>query len=394
MVRCFKDRVKDIQYSLKHTYVIWWKEMVVWFKTPILGLSRAIMLPLMWMVIFGNAFGGSINHIPVAIVNEDLGSHGNSVIDALESTSTLRIAANTNHANALELFKGKQVNAIILISSDFSKKIESGQQAEIQVTVDQTSPMVANAVSSFVHTAVNALSKKMTLTYLNKVAPANANQILNPIEVKDNVLFGRGMGYLDFMAAGVIIQTIVFSALFSGGMGLMMDREFGTLKMLMMAPISKTAIILGKTLAGVTQTLISGFIALGIALILGIQIKTGFLGVVCVVLIMALTAFGFIGMSTAFAMRFSKMESLMVAMTTITMPLWFLSGALYPIESMPWWLKPLATVDPLTYAVDAMRSVMYRGIIWAAFAFDIFALLFFSVLMIFVGTSSFKRTIE
>lgn len=394
MVKCFKDSIQDIRHLLKHSYVIWWKEMRVWLKTPLIGLSRAFILPFTWMVIFGNAFGGNISYIPVAMVNEDLGQHGNDFINMLESTNTLSITTNTNYANALELFKAKKVNAVIFINQDFSKKIDEGKQANIQVTVDQTSTMVATSISSFVNTIVSAFSKKITLTYLNKIDPANANTILNPVEVTSNVLFGRGMSYLDFMAAGVIIQTLVFSALFSGGMTLMMDREFGTLKMLMMAPINKTSIILGKTLAGVTQALISGFIALGIAVLLGIKIKTGILGILCIILIMILTAFGFIGMSTAIAMRFTKMETLMVAMMTLTMPLWFLSGALYPLESMPWWLKPLSTINPLTYAVDAMRSVMYRGVIWAAFALDMLVLLFFSVLMILLGTTFFKRTIE
>jgi ABC-2 type transport system permease protein len=214
------------------------------------------------------------------------------------------------------------------------------------------------------------------------------------VVVEKNTLFGRGIEYLDFLAPGVVMMTILFSAFFTGGLNLIMDRQVGTLRMLMVAPISKEAIILGKTLAGVMQSITSGGVALGVAMLMGVEIKSGLMGLFLVFFLMFVSGFGFIGISLIFGSRITYIEQFMVVMMVFIMPMWFLSGGLYPVESMPEWMRFLALINPMTYATEAMRAVMLRGIIWESFARDVIILLGFAISMMVAGSLSFKRTIE
>jgi ABC-2 type transport system permease protein len=368
---------------LRGIWVVWKKEMLVWAKNPLFALVRSLIFPLLWIIIFGYAFGGDIEEIPVAIVQEDFSPLATDYVSALQKEGVLQLTTTTNYATAVKLFKEKKVYAIIYLPPDFGESLKKGRKVEVLFSLDETSPQISGVALTYITTATSSFSKDIRIN--------GANQLVN---LNKNTLFGRGIEYLDFLAPGVIMMTIVFSAMFSGGLGLVVDREFGTLRMLMAAPISKTSIIIGKTAVGVTQSLFSGIFALLVAILIGVKIKGGEVGFLLIILLMLIAAFGFIGMSIAIGTRIRKIEHLMLSMQLIIIPMWFLSGGLYPLESMPSWMRPLAIIDPLTYATDAMRTVMLRGAIWEAIIRDIAIMVAFAVLMLIVGSLSFKRTIE
>ncbi len=374
---------------LGDTYIIWEKEMQIWAKTPIMSLGRAFMMPILWLVIFGNVFGGTVSNVPIALVMEDNGHYAQVFSESLSEGSILRVTANTNYQHALDLLENRKVTAIVFIPPGFSGSIAQGNPAQVKVSIDSTTPLLSGAISSGLARGQQKFANQILLETSNLAVPTAPT-----LDIQQNILFGRGMRYIDFMAAGVVVQVMVFSALFAGGMGIILDREIGTLKMLMAAPIDKMAIVLGKISAGATQAVFSGAIALGIAVAIGVQIKTGLVGIALVFVMLTLVAFGFIGMTVALAARIRTLESFMMAVQTIVMPVWFLSGSLYPIETIPDWLRPIALMNPLTYATDAVRSLMLRGVIWSTLAFDFGVMIVFSLLMVFIGTRMFKRTLE
>jgi len=377
---------------LQEVMVIFKKEMRVWIKNPMVPIVRALVFPLMWIVIFGTAFGGTLNHLPVALVQEDFSSQAQEFVSTLNSRDVLDVTTTTNYAAANKMLINKEVYGVIFIPPDFGEKLSSGKDTGIQLSVDETSPQISNRLISFVYGAASSYSKKIAVSRLDEMGVDP--KVISAVSVKKNTLFGRGSSYLDFLAPGVIAMTILFSAIFSGGLGLIMDREFGTLKMLMVAPISRDSIILGKTFAGVMQSITTGIVALIVAMLMGVTIKTGAIGFALLILLMFLIGFGFIGMSTAIGTRITQLEQFMVVMQIFIMPMWFLSGGLYPVESMPDWMRLIASVNPMTYATDAMRLVMIRGIVWPSLVLDFAVLIGFSVLMFIAGTLSFKRVIR
>ena len=126
---------------------------------------------------------------------------------------------------------------------------------------------------------------------------------------------------------------------------------------------------------------------------MGVHLKSGVPGFFMIILLMFIAGFGFIGMSTAIGTRITELEQLMVMMMVIIMPMWFLSGGLYPLESMPDWMRPLAIVNPMTYATDAARAIMIRGIIWETLALDLAIISTFALAMFLIGSYSFKKTL-
>jgi ABC-2 type transport system permease protein len=377
---------------LREVYVIFKKEMLVWIKNPMVPIVRALVFPLMWIVIFGTAFGGTVQHIPVALVQEDFSEKAGEFVSMLNSQEVLRITPPTNYVDANKMLVEGKVYGVIFIPPDFSRNLQEGKKAEVQLTIDETAPQVSNTLLSYVTETARRYSDKIALAEVKGVGVSP--DVINAVPVERNTLFGRGIEYLDFLAPGVVMMTIVFSAMFSGGLGVIVDREFGTLRMLMAAPISRNSIILGKVFSGVIQSIASGVVALIVAVLMGVQLKTGALGFVMVVVLMFLAGFGFIGMSTAIGSRIVHLEHFMVVMQIIIMPMWFLSGGLYPLESMPWWMRPIAQINPLTYATEATRDVMIRGIVWKTLGLDLAILVGFSISMFVLGSLSFKRTIE
>ncbi len=363
---------------VRDTLTITRKEMLLFVKQPVFGIMRSVLFPIIWIVFFAYGFGGTLRAIPVAVVNEAGGAFSQQLVDAISIGGTFDIHF-LPYYKALEEFQSSKVSAVINIPADFDSGVKSGS-AKAYLIMDSTNPTLSAAVLSKVQTSVQGVS--------------TAISIVHPASLDTEVFYGREIRYLDFLAPGIIMQTIVFSAMFSGGISLLMDREFGTLKLLMLAPISRSSIILGKTLGGVIEALVSGFMTLLIIIVLGVKIKYNLLFFFVLPLIMTLLAFAFIGLSTLLATKLRRLEQFVLVMQITILPLWFVSGAIYPIYSMPDWMKAIATVNPLTYAVDGIRSVMIKGNLLAPIIPDIVALTVFSAIVLLIGIMSFKRTIE
>jgi ABC-2 type transport system permease protein len=164
---------------------------------------------------------------------------------------------------------------------------------------------------------------------------------------------GQG-DYLQFVAPGVVGMTILFSSIFSG-VGLLWDRQFGFLKETLVAPVPRLQIMAGRTLGGATTALIQGTLVLVVCLIAGFRphaIGGVFLGF----LFMALIAVVFAGLGTVIGSGLKDMQGFQLVMNFLVMPLFFLSGALYPLSNLPVALTVATRLDPLSYGVDGLRG--------------------------------------
>ena len=172
--------------------------------------------------------------------------------------------------------------------------------------------------------------------------------------------FGGGQTkYITFMYPGIVAMTVLFTAMFSA-ISIIWDREFGFLKEMMVAPIPRSSIALGKVLGGGTTAVMQGFILLLFMPLAGIPYsleKFLMMLMVMFVLAMALTSMGVL-----FASRMRSMEGFPIIMNFFLLPMFFLSGAFFPLQNLPPWMQFLTKINPMTYAVDAMRGVALKGI--------------------------------
>jgi ABC-2 type transport system permease protein len=158
--------------------------------------------------------------------------------------------------------------------------------------------------------------------------------------------------YKDFMAPGIIAMVLLFSSIF-GGVSIIWDREFGFLKEILIAPVNRFFVALGKAFGGVTTAMIQGILLMLIAGIAGVQYKSTF-GVLLSIPIMFIIGVGFISLGIGLASKIESHEGFQMVMSFLTMPLVLLSGAFFPLSRLPEWLKIAVYLNPLTYGVEAL----------------------------------------
>jgi ABC-2 type transport system permease protein len=178
--------------------------------------------------------------------------------------------------------------------------------------------------------------------------------------------FGFGFGsifqragqgdYIQFLAPGVIAMSILFTAIFSG-IELIWDRQFGFLKETLVAPVPRILIMIGRTLGGATVAMLQGLIVVVICLLTGFRIKS-FSMIPLAFVYMALTAVLFTAVGTAIASVLSDFQGFQLVMNFLVMPIFFLSGALFPLTNVPKAIAVIASVDPLSYGVDGLRYAL------------------------------------
>src|SRR5947208_2651442 len=166
----------------------------------------------------------------------------------------------------------------------------------------------------------------------------------------------HGINFRTFVYPGVLCMAVMFTAMFSAA-SLVWDREFGFLREMMVAPVRRSSLVIGKCLGGATVATSQGVILIAVAGLVGVPYSLALILEVFalqLLLAFALTAFG-----TMAAARMTQMQSFMALMQMIVMPMFFLAGALFPVSHLPRWLEILNRLDPLTYAVDPMRRIVF-----------------------------------
>jgi len=184
-------------------------------------------------------------------------------------------------------------------------------------------------------------------------------------------------------------MSLLFSSTFAG-LSVLWDREFGFLKEIMVAPVNRVSIVLGRMAGGMTTALIQAVLILGISFLMGFKI-TSILSFLLAIIFMILIAATFIGLGLIFASKMKDIQGFSIIMNFVIFPLFFLSGALYPLDNFPFWLKYLSYIDPLTYGVDGLRWALI-GISSFSVVLNFIALAFFSSLMIFLGAYFFEKS--
>ena len=175
---------------------------------------------------------------------------------------------------------------------------------------------------------------------------------LRPISLPGLV---EGVSYLDFLAPGMVAMSIVFASMFAG-VSIIWDRQFGFLKEILVAPVSRLSIVVGRTIGGATVSIIQGLIILAISALLGVRLSPA--GLIPGIIFMILAAFFSVGLGIALASRMEDPHGFSLIMNLIMMPAIFLSTAFFPLESMAAWLRILAYANPLTYIVDGIRGCL------------------------------------
>ena len=197
-----------------------------------------------------------------------------------------------------------------------------------------------------------------------------------------------GGNYIQFLAPGIIGMTILFTAMFSG-MEVIWDRQLGFLKETLVSPSSRFSIFFGRTLGGATVALIQGIVIFLITLLFGFR-PVSLMSLPLALVFMFLLAYIFTALGTALASTVQDMQAFPLIMNFIIMPVFFLSGALYPLENAPSGIKLIALFDPLSYQIDALRQLL-NGVSHFGLAIDFGITLACALLVSLLGVYLFNR---
>ena len=204
----------------------------------------------------------------------------------------------------------------------------------------------------------------------------------------------NGINYQTFIFPGILIQTALFSSVFFG-VYIVWDKKIDFMKEVLVAPMRRTSIFVGKILGGSTDTLLQvlflfiiGFIFMIGGLMPGLNFT--FFSVLVSLAFLLVTTVGLVSIGLILGSQMESPEGFQLIISFLVFPLFFLSGALFPITNLPGWLAPLILANPVTYAVDGIRGVM-MGISKFNLVFDFGIVCLFAVVMILIGTYAFKK---
>ncbi|KON34172.1 hypothetical protein AC477_00705 [miscellaneous Crenarchaeota group-1 archaeon SG8-32-1] len=240
---------------------------------------------------------------------------------------------------------------------------------------------------------ISAIWQREILTFLRE-KPRIISAAINPIFWL--ITFGAGLGstvaiaginYQQFIFAGIIVQTLLFSSIFYGSY-LVWDRRIDLLKAVLVTPLSRQSIFFGKVLSGVTFALIQTAIILAFGFFIGINYTFASIGLVVLTVTFAAAALTAVGLTIGSLM--TSPEGFQLITTFVIFPLFFLSGALFPLENLPAYLATLTAVNPVTYIVDALRGLLI-GIQYFEVFENVLVLAGFALVANLIGIQAFKR---
>ena len=393
--------LKDL---FSHSGRIAWKDLTELFRNR-LGLILLIVMPLFMMAMIGFIYpssNSSISNMPVGLVNQDSGFNGVTqpsqfFISTLQGINTqthmLKLSNVTSIDGIRSDIQNSKIDGGIIIPSNFSTCLMNGEQGTLIIITDQSNPTVSAELQgalSGVFSEMGTLLAEHNVQGISSAVTANMSlALVQPYAVKTEGVVSGNPSYFSFIAPGMVMLTVMMSVMTGLPVAISQEREVGTMDGMMVAPINRLSIILGKALGQTGRGLIQGVIVMALALgIFGVVIHGSWLLVVALLL---LGVFSFVGLGIVLTSLAKDQETAQMMMMTLMFPMMFLSGVMFPLQQMPWYMQDIAKFLPLTYAADAMRKVMVLGAGVPAISTDLIILIAFGVVMIAIAVPLFRR---
>ncbi len=360
------------------------KEFTSVLRDP-MTLFFMLFPPLVEMVAFGFALDNDVKHMATVVYNQDKTAASRRLLDMFVNTETFRIEREVQSVDELsaEIRRGHAYVGI-QIPPDFSRRLNSGSGAKIEVLIDGSNST----------TALQALNTAMGITLTRSIGTLleRSGTVTLPIEVRPQMLFNPSMRSPNFFLPGVIGVVLQISTTFATAMSLVRERERGTLEQLLVSPLSRWGLMLGK----IVPYLIIGFVmACSLFLLMRYLFQVPIVGSIGILLgATALYIFCLLSLGLIVSTRAqNQMQALQLTMTLI-LPTVFFSGFIFPRETMPTVFYFLGSVLPTTYYITLLRGIILRGAALADFWQEIAVLCGMATVLFGICTLLFRKKIS
>jgi len=361
------------------------REMRKFFRSPTL-MVMSMMMPILQLLIMGNAFGGKIVGERVAVVDYDHGPQAVRVregFDAIASNiKTFTTVEYTDEVKAREDVRTGRIDAAVIIPYQYSRRVYSQDAPRLGLVVDNTDQFSAGSIEAEMQALVTALSSPV-------IEPRLSNSIaLEIVELYPYV------GYMKFLLPACVALAMYISVMIGGGMLYIDDKARGVHEGYLVTPITKLELVMGMNMAGAIKAVLSGISLTVIgSLMAGLGIifhPVALLELFCLIVV---TSIAFNGMMFLLMVRVDDPLVPRAMFGVLNLLLFYPSGAMYPIAAFPKWLRAIAIVDPFTYAIHGFKAILLKDGGFAAIQFDLWFLLIFGLGTLLIATPLFKRTL-
>lgn len=346
----------------------------------------AMTLPLVQLVILGNAFGGKIRNARMGVVDYDHGSEALKIHEAFDSIAanirTFTTVPYSDEKTAREDVRTGKIDGAVIIPSQYSRRVLAGDDPEIGLVVDNTDQTMSGSLETEMKSVVDALN-----------APAIQPRVAQQIAIEIVELYPY-VEYMKYLLAGSITLAMYVSVMIGGGMLYIDDKARGVHEGYLVTPITKLELVMGLNLAGAVKAVLSGIcITIIGTLFAGLGVIFHPMSVLQLFLLIFTTSIAFNGMMFLMMVRVEDPLVPRAMFGVLNTLLFFPSGAISPISGFPKWLRAIAVVDPFTYAVHGFKAVLLKDGGFSAIWFDLIFLSAFGLLTLLISTLLFKRTL-
>ena len=346
----------------------------------------SMVLPLVQLVVLGYAFGGKIKNLKVGVVDQD---HGVPAIKLKEMFQAVAVNARTfdtvpysDQASALRDLRNGRINGVVNIPPNFSRDTLAGASPQIALVEDNTDQFSSSAMEGSLNQLLVPYNSKPIQPRLT------ANATLSVVEIYPYV------PYIQYLLPGTIVMAIFISAMIGGGIIYIDDKARGLHEGYLVTPIRKLELIMGFNLSGAIKAVLAGMVLVTCgSIIAGIPDPLNIARLARMLIVVMVTALALISMMFLLMVRVNDPLVPRAIFGVLNTVLFFPSGAVYPTQSFPPWMKVLTDVDPFTYAVHAFKELVLKNTGLMPISFDVVYLLVFAVLTMAAATLLFRRSL-
>ncbi len=356
-------------------------------RSPML-IVMSLFMPLVQLVVLGHAFGGQVRHLRVALVDQD---HGVPALKIRELGLAVGANARTfewvrydDQGRALEALRNGRVNGVLTIPPGFSRRTLDGNAPRVALVEDNTDGFVAATLSASFAGLMRAYPGGGSAASL--VARTPAQPTLDVVELYPYV------PYTQYLLPGIAVMSIFMMVMIGGGIIFIDDKARGLHEGYLVTPVTRFELIMGFNVSGAIKGMLAGlmFVTLG-SVIAGMPDPFEPVRMLKLFLVVAVSSVTLVSMMFLLMVRVSDPLLPRALFGVLNTLLWFPSGAVYPQQAFPGWMRAIAVVDPFTYSVDALKNVVLKNTGFGAIGVDLLVLLGFSALTMGSATLLFKR---
>jgi ABC-2 type transport system permease protein len=371
---------------MQRTLAIIERELRRFRRSPTL-IVISMIFPLVQLVVLGYAFGGNVKHLEVGIVDQD---HGVPAIKVRELANAIGNGPKTfdtieyaDQGEALADLRNGRINGILTIPPDFSRRMLANQSPRVAFISDNTDNFISSTLAATINGLVSSMSHESTAALRTPVAPA-----LEVVEVYPYV------PYLQYLLPGSIVMSIFMMVMIGGGIIFIDDKARGLHEGYLVTPITKIELIAGFNLSGTIKAVMAGLVLMTLgSLIAGIPDPFQAMRLFRLFVVIVMTAFALISLMFLLMVRVTDPLVPRAIFGVLNTLLYFPSGAVYPQQGFPVWMRAIAVVDPFTYSVHAFKNLLLKNTGFDAITGDLLYLGVFSVVAMAAATALFKRTL-